>query len=153
MDLRPKIAAEIVDALMADLGREGTVPNRERWVELALSKITSHNIPFPGDWDISCGHPEVVEAFLTKYPSVRPLLEACEAKARELWPDAVLVREVMRDPEGCSVCHEGQHLTLDILRNQEFIPEDPKTEAFMDWWAGHYPERASVDLFTPHLGF
>lgn len=157
MDLRPKIAAEIVDALMDDIRTYGTPDlDRERWIAVALSKITSHNIPFPGTgWAVSCPEPEVVGAFLTKYPVVGPLLDACEAKARALWPNVVLERRVVRDPEGCSVCHEGQHLSLRVtvetfLRPDENLPDDPRMGVFEEWWSGCDLGDAA-DLFAVHL--
>jgi len=158
MDLRPKIAAEIVDALLQDQGWKGGadthgVEVRARWIEIALSKIVCHSLSMEG---YGTDDPATVEAFLTKYPKLRPILTDTWMKAREIWPDADLVVEVSSDPEGCHTCREGQSLHLNILRHQDFIPDDPKADAFDDWWLDYTnPDNRDevFDLFLALPGY
>lgn len=146
MDLRPRIAAEIVEALLDDLGFSNPDRHRvrARWTELALSKITSRSVRFPeGEDSISTDHPAVVEAFLDKYPSIRPVLAEVRAKAEELEPGVEVTLEVMNDPEGCHTCYEGQQLNCHVLFAMDKVLglDDPvwrqKSEALEDWWVEH----------------
>jgi hypothetical protein len=158
MDLRPRIAADIVDALLADIRLDLPPEKKARLVELALTKIESHSIPFKKSWDYGSDEPDVIEAFLTKYPKLRQIVADTQAKARELWPDADQILELNNNPEGCHTCHEGQSLHLEIRRKQDFIPDDPKAAAFDEWWLDYPdafgPTRDPVfDLFLPMPGF
>lgn len=152
MDLRPRIAAEIVDAILADLDQHGWRYSewpRDRWVELARSKIVSHSIEFPdGRWDISCSDPAVVEAYLAKYPKLRKVLTDVLAKAEEVEPGCRVRVEVHSDPESCHVCWEGQSLNIYPEFRMDGTIEDPvwraKREAVDDWWLD-YPRRFGPD--------
>jgi len=161
MDLRPKIAAEIVDAIFKDLTWDGWVgPEAEarhaRWIEMATSKIAHHSIEFPrgesyGTEDTAC-----IEQFYEKYPKLRQIVADTKAKALEIWPDADLVLELNNDPEGCHTCREGQSLTLRIGRHQDYIPDDPKADAFEEWWLDYaYPDNRDpvFGLFLALPGF
>lgn len=134
MDLRPKMAAEIVEALLADIRLDLPPERKARMVELALSKIVSHSIPLGGVNSYGSDDPAVIEQFFEKYPKLRQIVADTVAKAKEIWPDADLLLELNNDPEGCHTCWEGQSLRLGILRHQEFLEDDPKADAFDDWW-------------------
>lgn len=147
MDLRPRIAAEIVDALMdqTSWSESARASARERWIQIALSKIVSHSIEFPGGgWDISCGDPAVVEAYLSKYPKLRQVLADVLAKAEEVEPGVRVRVEVHSDPESCHVCWEGQSLNIYPEFRMDGSIHDPvftaKREAMEDWWLD-YPGR------------
>jgi hypothetical protein len=152
MDLRPRIAADIAETLLGEFEGWDTdtrATTKARWVEIILSKLVSHSIPFPNEGRDDA---DVVATFITKYPEVIAPLLACEEKARELWPDALLVRGLRSDPEGCHVCQEGQHLVLDILRKQPFLDPDAKADAWEDWWLDQ-SRGENGELFLPMLGF
>lgn len=156
MDLRPKIAADIVDALLAEIRLDLPPEKRARWIELAASKITSHSLKFPHTGSYGSTDPTVIEQFYEKYPKLRQIVADTSTKAKELWPDADLELELINDPEGCHTCWEGQALRLDILRKQGFIENDVKAEAFDEWWMDYaYGDKRvpEFDLFLAMPGF
>lgn len=136
MDLRPQIAADIVDAILDDMDMEDP-ERRARWIAMAESKIVSHSIDFPKRGIVS-DDPQVIEAFLSKYPVLRPYLAKIRVKADELEPGVRVTLEVQNDPEMCHVCQEGQTLICYVLFQMKGGVEDPvwqeKNEALMDWW-------------------
>ncbi len=177
MDLRPKIAAEIVDALLKDQGWNGQ-PNtngaeiRQRWIEIALSKIVHHSIDtniVSFDNNVLIGGAvsgaDFAEAFLRKYPELRPILADCQAKVREIWPDAEQVLDIVNDPEGCHTCREGQSLHLEVLRNPPLeeegeLEEGEKLNKWEEWWFayrhgknGEKTYNEIFDLFMVWPGF
>jgi len=164
MDLRPKIAADIVDAVLHELRLRDESDmlgiSREHLIKLATSKITSHSLKLPKGDDYGTSDPACVEQFLEqfleKYPKLRQRVADTQAKALEIWPDADLVLELNNDPEGCHTCREGQSLHLNILRHQGYIPNDPKSDAFDEWWLEYaYPDNRDpvFGLFLALPGF
>jgi hypothetical protein len=148
MDLRPKIAADIVEALFDELSWavEERDKVRVRWIEVARSKIVSHSIPLPDPMPgrITSTDEAVINAFINKYPPLRRYLDEGMAKAREIEPKATFLLELMNDPEGCHVCYEGQHLTVEITFPGTYDAYKAKQEAFDDWWLD-YPPRDDVE--------
>lgn len=131
MDLRPKIAAEIVDALLADLYRLAAdgemnaltdpLANRAnwrlRWIHTATSKIVSHSLPMPKDRWVSTDDPTLVRAFIEKYPKTAECIAYVQHALLDVLPNATFQVCLRNDPEGCHVCHEGQGLSVDVDPN------------------------------------
>ena len=129
MDLRPHIAAEITKALSAE-------PDQAKWQEIILGHLQSKSIPLGA---YSSNNPEVIEAFLSKYPVLRPNLAKIRLKADGLEPGVQVTLTLQNDPEMCHVCHEGQTLGVHVLFHMEGGIDDPvwqgKREALYGWWS------------------
>ncbi len=110
MNLKPTIAARIVDAILRELPDQMEhEPHRERWTTLVLAELESRSIPFDG---YSTTDPAIIEAFIQKYPQVRDVLLRIERLAQIL--GARVSTSLTNDPEYCHVCCEGQHIVARV---------------------------------------
>lgn len=151
MDLRPKIAAEIVEALLDEMGcpEADRVRVRDHWVTIAKSKLVSHSLPTR---DYSTHDPDLVEKYLVKYPEIRPAIESCLAYVRNVIPEGRARLELTSDPEMCHICFEGQSLRLIVgVPPEKWRDTD---EMLRDWWieySGQYRDIPAVFLlFSPY---
>lgn len=137
MDRRPKLARDFVDAILADALEHGIPQGRvalsrkqfftDRWVSLILERFTSDDIPIPDSY-VSSRDPGAVAAFRAKYPQIEPAIEFTKQTALEFWPDAEFLLRIHSDPEGCHVCREGQHLTLEVYHNESIHSDEDTSE-------------------------
>jgi len=151
MDLRPTLSREFAEAVyesLADidvlnLEREGVV---QRWTDIIRARFTSRSIPTR---DVSSDDPNLIAAFLDKYPQVRPVLDHAKEAALEMLPAPQFRYHVHSDPEGCHICHEGQHVCMDVFFDG---PRHPASSEQIDWeryrreHEGPFEERV---LFAP----
>jgi hypothetical protein len=118
MDLRPKLSRDFADAVyesLADIDvlelEKGEVV--DRWAEIILPLFKAHSLPLPGGQCTTENDPATIEAFLDKYPKLRPVIAWAKEIALQVFPGAGnFTLEVHSDPEGCHVCCEGQDLWL-----------------------------------------
>lgn len=128
LDRRPLLARKFAEAIYDNMIARGLSddpevrdPIIEEWVALILEDFTSDSIPFPrdGGW-VSCYDQATAQKFIDKYPDLQRLIDLCKAEALRRWPEATFRLEIMSDPEGCHICCEGQHLTLEIQTDLDF---------------------------------
>lgn len=168
MNLRPALAAAVVDAILEDIYAHGLSASptenawirlnakgqRAKWMALAEAQLVSHSIPFSGKRRYASEEESVVDAFLTKYPDLRPLLEHMITAALQLDPDACVKCEVTNDPEMCHICQEGQHLCLHVQFSGGYDSlfahrQDELMNAWIAYPGSHGPSRDPVfHLFT-----
>jgi hypothetical protein len=128
LDLRPKIAREAVMDICRDLqDRHGLlVPDEqlEQWTQMIVAHMMSHSIEFPKGEYVSTSDPGVVQQFRDKYPALERLISLAREEALRLWPEATFTFEVSSNPETSHICHEGQHLVMEINTHLPFCLED-----------------------------
>jgi hypothetical protein len=142
MDRRPLLARRFAEAIYEDLA-EIDVINEEpevvidRWVEIILGRFKSDSIPFPSDEvrTVETEDEGTVALFLDKYPEVRPALEHAKEVALELFPSPVFRYALHSDPEGCHICHEGQHVVMEIHYEGKRAGKPSVTGSDIDWEA------------------
>lgn len=121
---------------------------------LAEAQLVSHSIPFSDKRRYASEEESVVDAFLTKYPDLRPLLEHMTTAALQLDPDACVKCEVTNDPEMCHICQEGQHLCLHVQFSGGYDSlfahwQDELMNAWIAYPRSHGPSQNPVfHLFT-----
>jgi len=145
MDRRPLLARRFAEAIYKSL-EDGPVDDMDpevvidKWVDLILPEFKSDSILFPQDGTAS-DNEAVVTQFILKYPEIRPAIEAAQNIVIEILPDPIIRYGVHSDPDGCHICTEGQHLTMDVFydgpRNGDDINWDAyreKEEEFNERW-------------------
>jgi hypothetical protein len=150
MNLRPKLAADFVDAIMDDLrGRSGCLYGvdsatqaemKASWEALILERFKSHDLVLDKVGD-EYG-PEEAKAFLAKYPGLRKLVYLAEGEARKRFEGVTFSLELDSEYDSCHTCQEGQYLTLNIQTQLYFDGDDGELEgseydladdAWLDW--------------------
>jgi len=133
MDLRPKIVAEMIEALLDDLEDHSQLEAprallRERWTPLLMECFRSRRIP--KGCSVAWAHsddPDDAATFLDKYPALVAVVEAAEEQARQVWgPETQITTHLSNDPEVCGYCQEAQSLVVQV------IPGKERTEK--QWW-------------------
>lgn len=155
MDRRPLLAARFAKAILEEGSRD-----EDRMVAIILEHWTSDSIPFPGHEWVYTEDPGVINAFLEKYPQLKPIIQLHQSQGRKMFgPETTFSFGVHSDPEGCHVCYEGQHLTMhihtgfDCYIEGEFSPLSPYWEAHQQWenWvvSEEVPELFHTELALP----
>lgn len=138
MDQRPRIAADIVEVILDDLGwEEGQRAGvRARWRRLAEEQFVSRRVEFPKGADYGSHHPDVVAAFLAKHPALGGQVDLIRRRAEEL--GGVVTRTEVTGTDGCGVCWDNQVLVVTVRPASTLPDDDARGEwrnSFHDWWA------------------
>lgn len=163
MDLRPKLAEDFLDALLADLPTNAEAMRvcwgsaspeererlRERWKQMILDRFVSHTIYCEEKHcHVACEHEGPIQAFIEKYPGHKPLIDFVKQEALKRWPAATFRLDLFTDPEGGHITWEPQHLTMVISTHVPYTeaddifdfegdgPRTPYGDALHEWSEG-----------------